>query len=239
MRQYLRNKMPQSFLECFRALRSVTRRLFGGLIDKRKSRVYQSLVLARYPNLNPDNQEGLVLDLGANLGHFAAACQTFGYSTICVEPHPDAVKYLEKRFENNKKYSLFSGAITRDGLPVPLQLHPDHDNDPLTTSLSASVITEKFSGNHRNILVRGYELETFFNAGQVYEIVKIDIEGAELFLFDDLIKYAGNIKRLLLETHSRFMLDTRDGEEYRKKLEVLEKFILDNNLSELWFTDWV
>lgn len=239
MRQNLRNLMPEIFLRYFRVLRAAVRNLLRDIIDNNKSQQYRSLIQTKYPDINSNNQNGLVLDLGANLGHFAAACQTFGFSTICVEPHPDAIKYLDERFKNNPRISLVPGAITSDGLPILLQLHPDHDNDPLTTSLSASVITEKFSSDHKKVLVNGYDFKNFFNSDQIYEIVKIDIEGAELFLFDDLIKYSPNIKRLLLETHSRYMLNTKDGKMYQRKLQELEKFIRENNLGSFWFTDWV
>lgn len=239
MKQNLRNLMPGVFLRCFRVLRSVVRNLLRDIIDNKKSQQYRSLIQTKYPDIISNNQSGLVLDLGANLGHFAAACRTFGFSTICVEPHPDAIKYLEKRFKKSPRISLVPGAITSEGLPILLQLHPDHDNDPLTTSLSASVITEKFSSEHKNVLVTGYDFKEFFNSDEIYEIVKIDIEGAELFLFDDLIKYSPSIKRLLLETHSRYMLNTKDGEMYQTKLQELEKFIQENDLHGFWFTDWV
>lgn len=239
LRHNARNLMPETALSYFRIFRSMKRQLFRNLADYMNSRRYQSLIQSKFPDITPQKNQGLVLDLGANLGHFAAACQRLGFSTICVEPHPDAIKYLEKRYKQASNFELIRGAITSDGLPAILQLHPDHDRDPLTTSLSASLIAEKFSNPHASVTVAGWRLDTFFNRGQTYEIVKVDIEGAELFIFEDLMKYAPNIKRLLLETHSRYMLETKDGQRYSSKLVALNTFIRENRLSGEWFTDWV
>lgn len=231
--------MPETALSYFRVFRSMKRQLFRSAVDYMNSRHYQSLIQSKFPDIIQQNNQGLVLDLGANLGHFAAACQKLGFSTICVEPHPDAIKYLENRFKQSTIFELVRGAITSDGLPAILQFHPDHDKDPLTTSLSASLIAEKFSIPHASVTVAGLRLDSFFSKGQTYEIVKIDIEGAELFIIEDLMKYAPKIKRLLLETHSRYMLETKDGKKYSSKLVALETFIRENGLDREWFTDWI
>ena len=66
MRQNLRNLMPEIFLRYFRVLRAAVRNLLRDMIDNKKSQQYRSLIQTKYPDINSNNQNGLVLDLGAN-----------------------------------------------------------------------------------------------------------------------------------------------------------------------------
>ena len=231
--------LPVFFLRKYRLGRKLVRHIFRHLIDRKKRRKYTDLIFSKYPDLKVGRHSGLVLDLGANLGHFSDACKEIGYSIVCVEPHPDAIDYLEKRFRHHSEIEIVKKAITYRGTPTQLQFHPDHDNDPLTTSLSATIISEKFEAVHKSVTVPGATLENFFAHNERYEIVKIDIEGAEIFLIEDLIRFAPRIKRLLLETHSRYMNNSKDGEDYILKLALLHNFISENKLEDVWFTDWV
>jgi FkbM family methyltransferase len=162
-----------------------------------------------------------------------------GYKVTAVEPHPDAVLYLERRFSSNPGIRIVKKAISPDSPTTFLQLHPDHRNDPLTTSLSASIIQEKFKDRHEKIIVETATLADFFNNSEVYQIVKVDIEGAEIHLMAELMARAPRIERLLLETHSRFMTNSVYREDYEKLLNDLEKFIIANGLEKRWFTNWV
>jgi hypothetical protein len=72
-----------------------------------------------------------------------------------------------------------------------------------------------------------------------YSIVKIDIEGAEIHLFEEIISLRKNIENLLLESHDRFMMSTSNSKQYQKGFTSLENFIKDNNLGMHWHTDWI
>jgi FkbM family methyltransferase len=206
--------------------------------DKQK-KIYLRLLKSKFPELKPTTESVLVLDLGANLGHFSAAVLDLGFEVKAVEPHPIAYRYLESRFKKHPKVTLINGAIAANESTVTLSVHPDHSKDPLVTSLSASLIDSKFKSNHEKFEVDAYLFGEFFKEGEFYELVKIDIEGAEVFLFSQLMEHASQIKRVLLETHSRFMSQSEFAEEYNAKLSELEDFIIKNNLGSLWFTDWI
>jgi FkbM family methyltransferase len=231
--------VPASILHFYRSLRAATRRVVQGPSDRHKSTLYLKQIYSRFPELRNHGDSGLVLDLGANLGHFSEACLRMGYRVIAVEPHPDAVLYLEKRFSSKPEVRVVKKAISPDSPTTFLQLHPDHRNDPLTTSLSASIIEEKFSDNHEKVAVETATLADFFGNSEEYRIVKIDIEGAEIHLVAELMAMAPKIERLLLETHSRFMANSVYREHYEELLNDLEDFIVANGLEQRWFTNWV
>ena len=128
---------PAHVLQFYRLIRTFVRRLLRKPSDYLNSRNYREQIYARFPELRTKPQSGLVLDLGANLGHFSAACISMGYKVTAVEPHPDAILYLESRFSSNPGIRIVKKAISPDSPTTFLQLHPDHRNDPLTTSLSA------------------------------------------------------------------------------------------------------
>ena len=73
----------------------------------------------------------------------------------------------------------------------------------------------------------------------VYEIVKIDIEGAEMYLVDQLISNSKSIKRLLVETHERFMMESASSEKYQLQLQKLSEYIARNKLDKVWLLDWI
>lgn len=235
----LRNFLPSEVMQIYRLLRTLKRALFRPLFHYKQRRVYLRLLDSKFPNLHANSSGSIALDLGANLGHFSAAAAHLGFAVKAVEPHPYAYAYLVSRFKNSSKVTLMNTAVTGSGLTVMLQVHPDHSKDPLVTSLSASLIESKFDSKHESFEVKATQLEDFFKHGECYELVKIDIEGAELYAIPQLISHATQIKRLLLETHSRFMRESEFSEEYDAQLRALENFIEKNGLKSMWFTDWV
>jgi FkbM family methyltransferase len=233
------NLLPHKVMELYRASRTIKRILFRPVSDRKHKRIYLRLLNSKFPDLKPDSTTSSVLDLGANLGHFSAAVRDLGFAVKAVEPHPFAFSYLESRFKHIKDVTLINKAIAGETETVFLQLHPDHSKDPLATSLSASLIESKFHDKHEQIEVGVINFSDFFKNGEHYDLVKIDIEGAEMFLFQQILENAPQIRRLLLETHSRFMGDSAFADEYERQLMQLEAFIASNNLETLWFTDWV
>ncbi len=231
--------LPNKVMELYRASRKFKRILFRPAFDRKHKRIYLRLLKSKFPDLKPDSTNSLVLDLGANLGHFSAAVQDLGFAVKAVEPHPFAFRYLESRFKQSKDVTLINKAIALEEETVFLQVHPDHSKDPLVTSLSASLIESKFHEKHEQIEVDVIHFSDLFKNGEHYDLVKIDIEGAEIFLFQQILENAPHIRRLLLETHSRFMGSSAFAEEYERQLMQLETFIVNNNLETLWFTDWV
>jgi FkbM family methyltransferase len=235
----LKSAVPQWSMWCFRKVRVLYRFIFRKITNRRKRSQYVKLITQRYPDISGWQDKGYVLDLGANLGHFTDAVSYLGFKVISVEPHPEAFKYLQRRFSRDPRVTLVNKAVSNTETPICLQLHPDHKKDPQVTSLSASTISEKFSQVHDYVEVDTVTFSQLIALADTFSIVKIDIEGAEIYLFEEIMSRKGSIENLLLETHSRFMLLTSYRDDYRKGLNLLHGFIARNNLKKHWYTDWV
>lgn len=236
MNKYWRN---ERILKFFRKLRTFFRFIFRNLINKRASQIYQKNILELFPDIVISSKSNIVLDIGANFGHFTQASLDLGFRVVAVEPHPICFQNLERRFGQNPKVTLLNCAISNLSGEVNFYLHPLHNNDPVQTSLSATTISDKFDRDtQKQILVEAKRIESFFLLGQEYALVKVDIEGAEMHLVKDLIRFTGQIQRLALETHFRFMANSKESDMYVEELGRLERWIKERNLTD-WRLDWI
>jgi FkbM family methyltransferase len=147
----------------------------------------------------------VVLDIGANVGHFSAACRNLGFDVVAVEPHPAALRHLKKRFRHDSKVTILEKAVSDHAKLVTLHMHPQHVFDPISTSIAASIFPDKFITDTLQVEVESLTMTMLFEKHGSFEIVKIDIEGAEMLLVDDIINNHARINKLLMETHERFL----------------------------------
>ena len=239
MRGWIRSCTPEVLLRIYRPLRNLSRNLFRGIHDHHNSNRLKKQVIDRFADLAHPSTGGLVLDLGANVGDFTSACLDLGFTVIAVEPHPNALRYLQKRMRRNQNVEIVPYGVSDVDGKTHLYTHPDHLHDPITTSISASTVSDKFQEKGNSIEIDVVSIDHLLNQGSVFEIVKIDIEGAEMLLIESLIKHSAKINRLLLETHERFMSNTVDAKRYQDSITKLKKFIKSNNLEKDWLTDWL
>ena len=239
LRILIRSKTPNAILQVYRSIRNLNRQLFRKFYDDRNADVMKKLIIARFPQLNSKLSDGVILDLGANVGDFTHACLDLGFPVIAVEPHPMALKYLQRRMKRKPNVQILPVGVSDVEGKTFLYTHPFHNNDPIATSIAASTVSEKFSRGAMRFEIQVITLEKIMRDNEVFEIVKIDIEGAEMLLIDSIIHNAPKIKKLLVETHERFMLNTSDSEKYHEALNKLTNFIHENNLEKEWLTDWI
>lgn len=238
-RQYIKAVTPEFVLNLFRKMRRANRNQFKWIKDKRTAKMYKSLILQRFPDLQNEISDFHVLDLGANIGKLTQACVELGMKVKSVEPHPIAFEYLKGRTKNLPGVTIYQQAVSNQTGHIKLFTHPQQKNDPITASISASVVQDKFKGHSEYYEVPCTTLDMFFNENISYDIVKIDIEGAEMYLVDQLIEKADKIVRLLVETHERFMDESAISDEYQTQIRRLQAFISKNKLESVWLTDWI
>ncbi len=239
IREVLKRIVPAVGLDLYRKIRSANHYIFKRNKNKKSAEKYKSLILDRFPDLKYPVKNSVVLDLGANIGSFTHACVELGMAVRSVEPHPIAFKYLRTRTKKLPGVTLYEMAVSDHCGSLKLFTHPLQKNDPITTSVSASLIIDKFGDNSGYYEVPTVTLDQFFTDIVEFEIVKIDIEGAEMLLVDQLIENADKIKRLLVETHERFMSESEMSEIYQKQLNKLNDYITVNKLEKVWLTDWI
>jgi FkbM family methyltransferase len=235
----LKALISEDMLHILRGLRFKAR--FGVLfrIKNRKGmQKHRDLILNKFPTLQRKNQKGIAIDLGANIGDFSAACLNLGFHVISIEPHPIANSYLQKRFKNKSKLQIINAAIGNMNGESQLNYHSDHLKDPITTSISASTIEDKFPSNIETKTVQMLSLESVIQEREI-SLLKCDIEGAEYLIIDSILLNGSRIERLLMETHERFMTHSKHAQEYERQLNKLQTYIKVNHLEQRWFVDWI
>jgi len=114
---------------------------------------------------------GIVLDIGANIGNHSLYFSDLFKEVISFEPHPDTYKLLEfnTSFRTNIRTHNFGLGDARETVAL-------HENP---TNLGGSSI-ESESDNHNNSLeISLQKLDDFVNDLQRIDLIKMDVEGYE------------------------------------------------------------
>ena len=145
-----------------------------------------------------------VLDLGANIGYYAIMeARKVGLhgKIYAIEPDPRNIEFLEKNIKLNGINDIFEfeqAAISNKDEKVEFILSSK-------TNLSSFEL-EKSKNNFRSIKVKTYDLGTYLKNKKRVDLVRMDIEGHEIEVFDSLIKFSKGFrdhlpKKIIFETH--------------------------------------
>ena len=138
------------------------------------------------------NQKAVVVDLGANVGQFSSQVSgMFGCHCYAVEAFP--VNY--DQIKENQLIHKFNYAITERNQPVEFHISKNPEGHSLYNLPNT---------NEGTITVQGITLEQFLieNKIQTIDLLKVDLEGAELKLFDSLNpSVLKNVKQITIEFH--------------------------------------
>ena len=157
--------------------------------------------------------ESTVIDLGANRGHFSyALSKEHGCQCFAVEPHPVLFQQIDER-EGLKKFNF---AISEcDG---PIDFFPSENIEAGTIRKSGS------SMGYQPVSISGVCFSTFLRQEHitVTELLKVDIEGAEVELFrsvsDEALK---DIEQITIEFHD-FIEQFKMSEEMQRIIQRLK-----------------
>lgn len=158
--------------------------------------------IAKHLRAFPIRHGDVVLDFGANIGHFSEYCLERGAEVHAYEPNSDAFEYL-KRLEH--KYQSFYGyncAVSNHSGGAKLYMHHSYSSDPLYLSESSSLFEDKNNVNS-NIFntVRCVDIRSILAQFNKIRIIKIDIEGGEYAIINDIINKIEKIDLVIMETH--------------------------------------
>ncbi|CAN5659674.1 hypothetical protein BH09PLA1_BH09PLA1_22650 [soil metagenome] len=148
--------------------------------------------------------DSVVIDLGANLGRFSTAiARRYGLRCFGVEPNPALFEQL--RPHNTDRLQFFHFAINGSDGPIVLNVSGE-----ITTS---SVITAKVPDAKGQVEVPGKMLGTFLREQGIsgVDVLKVDIEGAEVGMFDSLSDESlRKIRQITIEFHDHHGFITRE-----------------------------
>lgn len=138
----------------------------------------------------------VIIDCGANIG-LAALYFQYRYPSAliyCLEPEHSNYKLLQKNVAPYKNIKIYENAIWHRTEKLFLDLN--NQNDSFTT-------TE--INNDTAVAVEAVSLNDFLSRNQIdkVDLLKIDIEGAELPLFQQNIDWIDKVQIIIVEIHER------------------------------------
>jgi FkbM family methyltransferase len=166
------------------------------------------------------SRQSVAVDCGANVGVYTEAMARQGATVYAFEPNPHAFAVLQQRLSRRPRVVCINKAVGVEAGTARLFLHVDAEQDQLMWSAGSSLIASK--DNVRDDLfveVDVIDLDAFLaSVGQRVQVLKIDIEGAEVALLHKLIA-TGRIEQVdhvLVEMHDRRIPSLREqGEALR------------------------
>ena len=174
-----------------------------------------------------DYTDKVCLDLGANVGGFSKIAMDYGASkVIAVECDPRNFNMLAESFENSENVELIHGAVSgSDEDTVKI-----YKNNSQKNHCSTSIIKKK------NNQFKEYDEVPNVKFNDLIEkyspdIVKIDIEGAEYQIIEDVLAYYPDV--LFIELHA----GTFDSIVRETVQRVVEKYPINRVEPIIIFTD--
>ena len=181
----------------------------------------QVFVDREYQSGNLPSEASVIVDLGANIG---MATVYFGLlypkaRILAVEPEADNFVLLCLNAAGlGARVSYENAAVWREDGTINL-----HTQDTTGHQLGAWEIRVSEGQDHAAGTVRSYRLETLLHRAGIVkvDILKIDIEGAEMELFEHNPEtWLDKVRLVIVETHDRF----RPGSEATVRAALREQF---------------
>lgn len=160
---------------------------------------YTNAILEQFNNRNYykqfiDENDKIILDLGANVGLFALYATPFAERIVCLEPTPSHYNLLSQLTAGFSNIETMQCAVSPVDGPITFYTEPSN------TTMNSLVPRAGHA-----IVVEGLTLSTIKRRANLSHIdfIKMDIEGSEdLVLNDDGINFiTNNIPKILIEFH--------------------------------------
>ena len=145
------------------------------------------------------------IDCGANTGQETLPWAEKGAEVHAFEPHPACFKVLKERVGKFSKVHLYEKGVWHKNSTMNLYLEDGLGNEEVTQASSLLKLKQNVS-KEEFIEVEIIDLVEFINSlGKKVDLVKVDIEGAEVELIQKIIdtKTYERIGLIVVETHER------------------------------------
>ncbi|OFY26941.1 MAG: hypothetical protein A2X09_15080 [Bacteroidetes bacterium GWF2_43_11] len=181
------------------------------------------------------NETSICIDCGAHIGRVSDIFAGIGATVYAFEPHPQVFAQLSKRFEFNPKVHCIPKGVYNKATTMNLYMFKYACDDELFWAQGSSIYaTNKEIDNLNYIEIEMIDLISFIKELNVkIDILKLDVEGAEFDILENLIKndLHNSIHHILVESHENEILELADKAAYIKKI-IAEKNI--NNINLEW-----
>ncbi len=155
----------------------------------------------------------VAFDFGANMGVYTKILADTGAEVHAFEPDPDTFALLKQNVAEYDNVTLYQEAVGLVAETATLFREHRYDKDPIGGSVGSSFVRhdEKMKTDGGiEITVTAFET-ALARASAAPRLIKMDIEGAEYAILDDIFskpEIAG-FDALFVETHERFAPETQ------------------------------
>lgn len=174
----------------------------------------------------------VVIDLGANVGEVSEYFLNRGADVHAYEPNPHASAVLLRRLGRRKNLRFYPEAVSDFAGRSKLYLHRDHEGAEVEFSQAGSLRSEKKNLCDDFIEVPVADIREVLGAHDRIALLKIDIEGGEYDIMDEVLRQIGKIDHVLLETHEK------KSEAFKQKNDLLLENIARAGAGAKIYTDW-
>ncbi len=201
------------------------------LLIKRKR---QSASLAKFQKAVMQlNKNSRCIDLGANVGKISEIFASTGAHVHCYEPDPWSFQQLKSRLSKFPNVELNEAAVGTENGKAQLSRAANFSDNQKDLSLGSSLVRKQ---EGPSIEVECRDIRTVIRKiNGTVDILKIDIEGAEIPLLNALINDEEALLKIgivFVETHETF------GEELRRETNELRQELERRGLHTINL-DWV
>ena len=166
----------------------------------------------------PLTSESIVFDLGGYKGDFAAGIyDKYNCYVHIFEPVKEYYLYIVNRFQRNKKIKCFNYGLSNKN--DSFLINVDGDRSSLT-KLTHPQSTPYHSDFQEKVLIKSFSEELKILKVEYIDLLKINIEGSEFLLLQDIIskRLIGKIKHLQVQFHTFYPNSKKLRDEIREKL---------------------
>jgi FkbM family methyltransferase len=148
---------------------------------------------------------GLCVDLGANVGTYTRRMAARAARVVAFEPDPWTATELRSRLGDLDNVEVIEAAAGTEEGQIEMYRAVGYSDDPLRASESTSVFADKSNVDTAHaITVRQIDFPAWLAAQDApVELLKIDIEGAEVPLLEALLDHPARdrVEMIFCETH--------------------------------------
>lgn len=150
----------------------------------------------------------VAIDCGANVGIVTEMMSRRGAVVHAFEPDPAAFSVLRQKFAGCDSVHLHNKAVSNQSGSMKLYYRDEREIDPVRFSVGSTLHSEKTDVNLATYTeVEVVKLAEFLHQFDRIRILKLDIEGAECDVLDDLLENDcfDKIDLTLVETHEEWI----------------------------------
>lgn len=208
---------------------------FGNVSHAHLLGPHELIIFDNYINRRIKNR--IAIDMGANIGMHTILLSKLGYEVHAYEPDPKTFECLQLNLKSNKcEAILYNSAVTSESFIINGYTNFTRVIDHPTSS-GLSNTEKKFYGNIENLKVKAVKSSNIIkDAG----ILKIDVEGSESIILENLIVEENNYEYINIEIsgdHSREII-FKKMKEVKKYEWYTDKIQLKNPKKNLLPLSW-